>query len=139
VRIDSLSVLQMSYMPFLNNGGLFISVAQPHIGSAGRRGMGNRESTVSVEGAEDRTSKLLETYQFNHVVCLVLQLPDASEKFCTLATVAWVTPVSLREGKSRGIGLQFHKADRGLRRAIESRLNTQLAAGAGISLRSQTL
>jgi len=126
-------------MPFLNNAGLFISAAQPHVAAAGSRGIGDRESTVSVEGAGDRTSKLLETYQFNDVVCLVLQLPDASEKFCTLATVAWVTPVSLREGKSRGIGLQFHKADRRLRCAIESRLNTHLATGAGISQRSQTL
>ncbi len=126
-------------MPFLNNGGLFISVARPHIGSQGSRGIGNSEGTVSVEGAGDRTSKLLETYQFNDIVCLVLQLPGASEKFCTLATVAWVTPVSFREGKSRGIGLQFHKTDRRLRRAIESRLNTHLATGAGISKHSQTL
>ena len=139
MRIDSLSVLQMSYMPFLNNGGLFISVARPHIGSQGSRGIGNSEGTVSVEGAGDRTSKLLETYQFNDIVCLVLQLPGASGKFCTLATVAWVTPVSFREGKSRGIGLQFHKTDRRLRRAIESRLNTHLATGAGISKHSQTL
>ena len=129
-------------MPFLNNGGLFISVAQPHVAAAGSKGIGNRGNrgnTVSVEGVGDKTSKLLETYQLNDVVCLVLQLLDASEQFCTLAKVVWVTPASLREGKSRGLGLQFHKADRGLRRAIESRLNTHLATGADSSQRSQTL
>ena len=132
-------------MPFLNNGGLFISVAQPHVAAAGSKGIGNRGNrgnrgnTVSVEGVGDKTSKLLETYQLNDVVCLVLQLLDASEQFCTLAKVVWVTPASLREGKSRGLGLHFHKADRRLRCAIESRLNTHLATGADSSQRSQTL
>ena len=128
-------------MPFLNNGGLFISVAQPHVAAAGSKGIGNEEqrNTVSVEGVGDKTSKLLETYQLNDVVCLVLQLLDASEQFCTLAKVVWVTPASLREGKSRGLGLHFHKADRRLRCAIESRLNTHLATGADSSQRSQTL
>lgn len=129
-------------MPFLNNGGLFIFVAQPLVAAAGSKGIGNRGNrgnTVSVEGVGDKTSKLLETCQFNDVVCLVLQLLDASEKFCTLAKVVWVTPAGLREAKSRGLGLHFHKADRRLRCAIESRLNTDLATGADSSQRSQTL
>lgn len=126
-------------MPFLNNGGLFIFVAQPHVAAAGSKGIVNRGNTVSVEGVGDKTSKLLETYQLNDVVCLVLQLLDASEQFCTLAKVVWVTPASLREGKSKGLGLHFHKADRRLRCAIESRLNTHLATGADSSQRSQTL
>ena len=41
MRIDTLSVLQMSYMPFLNNGGLFIFVAQPHVAAAGSKGIVN--------------------------------------------------------------------------------------------------
>ncbi len=100
IRIDDLSVLQSAYMPFLKNGGLFIS-------------SGNTFQS---------DSNLLEKFQLNSRAFLILQLLNETEKLVITSKVAWITPVRTRIGQCSGLGFQFENANSVIKARIESLL-----------------
>ena len=81
IKIDNKNELYKSYMPFVNNGGLFIST----------------EKT--------------ESYKLGGEVFILLKLMDESEKIPVTGTVIWVTPKGAQGSRIAGIGVQFKDED----------------------------
>jgi type IV pilus assembly protein PilZ len=97
VHIDNLKILKAAYMPFLINGGLFLTV---------------------------KLTEQEQLYEFKQSVCLILQFFTEPKKYFCITTVAWLSPGHLYSDKSKGIGLHFDRQDSDVRLLIESKLST---------------
>ena len=100
IRIYNLSILQSAYMPFLNNGGLFVSLLH----SSGN----NRDA--------------LAGYKLNDRVCLIVKLLDDADSYIDIATVVWITPIQSRTGQCKGVGFHFEQKDSRIKLRIKSLL-----------------
>ena len=86
-------------MPFLKHGGLFLPATS----------LGHFSNTANV-------FKLMDS------VCLLLQLPDDSQRHLCITKIAWITPSQSGSGRRRGIGVQFDRQAAYIRASIESKL-----------------
>ena len=100
IRIDDIDTLQNTYMPFLQNGGLFL----PFTSSPKERGSRH-------------------TYSLEDSVCLLLQLPDNPQQYLSITKIVWITPVNLGNGRCSGIGVRFDKQSSQIKALIESKLS----------------
>ncbi len=113
IRVEDLTVLRSAYMPFLKNGGLFVSAGnswQKELSSLQKPALGSR-------------------------VFLLLQLLDEPEKVAVTATVVWITPASSRAGQCTGFGLHFDSNDS----CVKSKIETLLAECLSSDKETQTL
>jgi len=97
LNIADKMALYQAYMPFIKNGGLFIT--------AGR-------------GDEDKK------YTLGDEVFLLLNLVEHGERMPVAGKVVWVTPAGAQGQRPTGIGIQFSAQDAG---ATQQKIETFLA------------
>ena len=92
------------YMPFIENGGLFIA-----------------SSAVS-SSAVSRSAGHLDTYRLGDEVHLALTLMDEPEVLSVQGRVVWVAGASVKNPHRPGIGIQFSDPAQRLKNKIEGYL-----------------
>tara|TARA_R110002073_G_scaffold98805_1_gene226401 strand:+ start:278 stop:667 length:390 start_codon:yes stop_codon:yes gene_type:complete len=100
VRIHDIDALNSAYMPFIENGGIFLP------------------STLQL--IDEKKAKI--SCHLNDKLCLLLQFFDEPAAHCCIAKVVWVTPVPSAEGQFAGFGFQFSPNDHQIKSLIESML-----------------
>ena len=99
LNIKGKSALYVSYMSFLQNGGMFIP---------------NKNSN---------------NYSLGDDIFVLLSIDDSKDKIPVAGKVAWITPKGAHGNKTEGIGIQFNKLDKGATKAkIEKMLAGALSS-----------
>ena len=99
LNIKGKSALYVSYMPFVQNGGMFIP---------------NKKSN---------------DYSLGDNIFVLLSIDDSKDKIPVAGKVAWITPKGAHGNKTEGIGIQFNKLDKGATKAkIEKMLAGALSS-----------
>jgi len=83
LSIKGKSALYVSYMPFVQNGGMFIP---------------NKKSN---------------DYSLGDSIFVLLSIDDSKDKMPIAGKVAWITPKGAHGNKTEGIGIQFNELDKG--------------------------
>lgn len=87
LELTAKEALYSAYMPFVENGGIFVPM---------------RDSSIRQYGLGDEVLLLLR-----------LRLEDVDERLPTPGRVAWITPGGAQGQRKPGIGIQFAAKDRG--------------------------
>ena len=99
LNIKGKSALYVSYMSFLQNGGMFIP---------------NKNSN---------------NYSLGDDIFVLLSIDDSKDKIPVAGKVAWITPKGAHGNKTEGIGVQFNELDKGATKAkIEKMLAGALSS-----------
>jgi len=99
LNIKGKSALYVSYMPFVQNGGMFIP---------------NKKSN---------------DYNLGDAIFVLLSIDDSKDKIPVAGKVAWITPKGAHGNKTEGIGIQFNELDKGATKAkIEKMLAGALSS-----------
>ena len=99
LNIKGKSALYVSYMSFLQNGGMFIP---------------NKNSN---------------NYSLGDDIFVLLSIDNSKDKIPIAGKVAWITPKGAHGNKTEGIGIQFNKLDKGATKAkIEKMLAGALSS-----------
>jgi len=99
LNIKGKSALYVSYMSFVENGGVFIP---------------NKNSN---------------NYSLGDDIFVLLSIDDSKDKMPVAGKVAWITPKGAHGNKTEGIGIQFNKLDKGATKAkIEKMLAGALSS-----------
>ena len=99
LNIKGKSALYVSYMSFLQNGGMFIP---------------NKNSN---------------NYSLGDDIFVLLSIDDSKDKMPVAGKVAWITPKGAHGNKTEGIGIQFNSLDKGATKAkIEKMLAGALSS-----------
>ncbi|KZX57684.1 hypothetical protein A3709_18850 [Halioglobus sp. HI00S01] len=77
VKFENADQLAMSYMPFMDRGGLFLPLQNPG------------------------------EYKLGDAVFLMVNLPDDTEDYAVAGTIVWITPKGAQNNRTPGIGVQF--------------------------------
>ena len=99
LQLSDPAALHDCYMPFIENGGLFIA-----------------SSAVSSSAGQ------LDTYRLGDEVHLALTLVDEPEVLSVQGRVVWVAGASVKNPHRPGIGIQFSDPAQGLKNKIEGYL-----------------
>ena len=99
LNIKGKSALYVSYMSFLQNGGMFIP---------------NKNSN---------------NYSLGDDIFVLLSIDNSKDKIPIAGKVAWITPKGAHGNKTEGIGIQFNQLDKGATKAkIEKMLAGALSS-----------
>ena len=114
LQLSDPAALHDCYMPFIENGGLFI--ASSAISSSAVSSSAVSSSAISSSAGQ------LDTYRLGDEVHLALTLMDEPEVLSVQGRVVWVAGASVKNPHRPGIGIQFSDPAQGLKNKIEGYL-----------------
>ena len=109
LQLSDPAALHDCYMPFIENGGLFISSSAI-------------SSSAVSSSAVSSSAGQLDTYRLGDEVHLALTLMDEPEVLSVQGRVVWVAGASVKNPHRPGIGIQFSDPAQGLKNKIEGYL-----------------